>query len=127
MNKHNIKEGDTVRIIGDSNGHYFKIGQLVTVDKICNEGCENEYLKCSDKEESFYVIYKDIEPVTPEHTFDGWAMFNQKGELCKHTISTTELEAKGGLINDWKALSERGCTIKPVSVTVKIKQDGKED
>lgn len=126
MNKHNIKVGDTVRIIARTNLHQFKIGQIVTVDKICNEGQNTEHLKCRDKNEYWFIEYRDIEPVPQtEHTFNGWAMFNEKGDLVTNFIGQSKVKLQRAC--DFAYWKTKGRTIQPVTVTVKIKQDGKED
>lgn len=66
-----------------------------------------------------FAALKVKEENEDSETFEGWAVFNKDGQLCKHTIATTELEAKGGLINDFDMLLKRGSTIQPITVTVK--------
>lgn len=74
--------------------------------------------------EEFHAL-KVKEEKEDSETFEGWAVYNKDGQLCKHSIATTELEAKGGLINDFDMLAKRGSTINPITVTVKKKNHEK--
>lgn len=58
-----------------------------------------------------------------EQTFEGFAVYNQKGELMLHTIDTHPELSKGKTYTKYDVLEKKGCIIKPVTVTVKIKED----
>lgn len=125
MNKHNINVGDTVKVIGNSNSHGFYIGQLVTVDKIIEEFGPREVIKCYDNKCYWYLRREDIELIkttstTKTHTFDGWAVFDKTGLLVYYNHEPPPLSMT--FLN-----KELGRVTKKATITVKIKQDGKED
>ena len=72
-----------------------------------------------------FAALKVKESTEDSETFEGWAVYGQKDELWVYTIRENKQDAKNSLTTNWPYYESIGCSIKPITVTVKKKNHEK--